>query len=123
MNFPDTEVSIIFDRPYEVAKFDEADKGYQFAKDRPSIKKPVGRRINVINENKPKCLWKFIQHCRYEDTLKKDKIKSHDIVYFQHTKNFGLVASKLAQQQYYLKEVDGPDEVVSYECFWELIPK
>ena len=65
MNFPDTEVSIIFDRPYDVATFQEGDIGYEFAKDRPNIKKPVGRRINVINENKPKCLWKFIQHCRY----------------------------------------------------------
>jgi len=103
MNFPDTEVSIIFDRPYEVAAFEKEDRGYDLAKERPSIKKPVGRRINVINENKPKCLWKFIQHCRYEDSLKKDKIKSHDIVYFQHTKYKGLVASTLAQQQYYLK--------------------
>ena len=49
MNFPDTDVSIIFDRPYEVAKLEPEDRGYQFEKDRPSIKKPVGRRINVIN--------------------------------------------------------------------------
>ena len=49
MNFPDTEVSIIFDRPYEVAKLEKEDRGYDFAKDRPSIKKPVGRRINVID--------------------------------------------------------------------------
>ena len=68
----------------------------------------------MINENKPKCLWKFIQHCRYEDSLKKDKIKSHDIVFFQHTKNKGLVASTLAQQQYYLKEISGADDAVSY---------
>ena len=40
MNFPDTEVSIIFDRPYDVATFQEGDIGYEFAKDRPNIKKP-----------------------------------------------------------------------------------
>ena len=48
------------------------------------------------------------------ESLKKDKIKSHDIVFFQHTKNLGLVASTLAQQQYYLKEISGSEEVVSY---------
>ena len=54
----------------------------------------------------------------------KDKIKSHDIVYFQHTKNQGLIASTLAQQRYYLKELkEDSDQGVSYECFWELIPK
>lgn len=119
MNFPDTEISIIFDRPYDVAKFSKEDSGYEYAENRPSIKKPIGRRINVINENKSKCLWKFIQHCRFEDSKKKEKIKSHDIVYFQHTKNKGLIASTLAQQKYYLKElkVKG-DQNVSYECFW-----
>jgi len=65
MNFPDTETSIIFDSPYEVATFQEGDEGYEYANCRPSIKKPKSRRINVINENKSKCLWKFIQHCRY----------------------------------------------------------
>ena len=56
--------------------------------------------------------------------MKKDKIKSHDIVYFQHTKEKGLIASTLAQQKYYLKELrSNTDEGVSYQCFWELIPK
>ena len=49
MNFPDTDVSIIFDRYFEVANFEKGDKGYEFAKDRPSTKKAVCRRINVIN--------------------------------------------------------------------------
>ena len=115
MNFPDTEVSIILDRQYEVVKFEKEDCGYQFEQNRPNIKKPKGRRINVINENKPKCLWKFIQHCRFEDTSKRDKIKSHDIVYFQHTKQKGLIASTLAQQKYYLKEIKvSSEETVSY---------
>ena len=84
----------------------------------------MSKRINVINENKSKCLWKFIQHCRFEDSKTKKKIKSHDIVYFQHTKNKGLIASTLANQRYYLKEFkDKNDQTVSYECFWELIPK
>jgi len=82
MNFPNTDSSIIFDRPYDVAKFEKEDPGYEYAENRPSIKKPVGRRINVINENKSKCLWKFIQHCRYADSNAKETIKSHDIVYF-----------------------------------------
>jgi len=28
MNFPDTDISIIFDRPYEIAKFERDDPGY-----------------------------------------------------------------------------------------------
>jgi len=45
-------------------------------------------------------------------------------VYFQHTKNKGLIASTLAQQKYYLKELkESTEQSVSYECFWELIPK
>jgi hypothetical protein len=45
-------------------------------------------------------------------------------VFFQHTKNKGLVASTLPDQKYYLKELQETNsEGPSYECFWELIPK
>lgn len=71
MNFPDADTPIVLDEPYDVIKFDEKDPGYTYAENRPNIKKPVKIRINVINENKSKCLWKFIQHCRYEDSMKK----------------------------------------------------
>jgi hypothetical protein len=50
------------------AKKDEYFKYYQ---ERPKIKKPSGVRIPIINENKSKCLWKFINHCSYTDYLTK----------------------------------------------------
>ena len=34
---------------------------------RPSIKKSNDKRVPVVNENKDKCYWKFIQHCSYEE--------------------------------------------------------
>lgn len=34
----------------------------------------------------------------------KEKIKSHDIVYFEHTKNKGCISSSLNGEAYYLKE-------------------
>jgi len=33
-----------------------------------------------------------------------EKIKSHDIVYFKHTRNEGCISSSLNGEQYYLKE-------------------
>ena len=62
------------------------------------------KRTSIINENKSKCLWKFIQHCTGEQFDQKNKIKSHDIVYFEHTKNKGCISSSLKGDQYYLKE-------------------
>lgn len=76
----------------------------------------------MINENKSKCLWKFIQHCSYEEYNEKQSIKPHDIVYFMHTKEKGLVSSTLDMPiKNYLKEHN--KKIVSYDCFWELIPK
>lgn len=81
----------------------------------------------MVNENRPKCLWKFILHCTYELSLRKDKIKSHEIVYFRHTRHGGLIASTLARQNYYLKEHTDIAQCgkcpESSECFWELVPK
>ena len=49
-------------------------------------------------------------------------IKSHDIVYIEHTKNQGYISSTLAEPVVnYLKETK--DTTLSYECLWELIPK
>jgi hypothetical protein len=70
------------------------------------IKKPNEKRISIINENKSKCLWKFIEHCTYEQYVNKEKIKSHDIVYFEHTKLKGCISSSLNGEQYYLKETN-----------------
>lgn len=66
-------------------------------------------------------MWKFIQHCSFDQFTSKSKIKSHDVVYFKHTKEGGLVSSTLSKPaQYYLKE---SGKGLYYECFWELIPK
>lgn len=48
-------------------------------------------------------------------------MKSHDIVYFEHTKKKGCISSSLAGDKYYLKETI--DQKQSFESFWELIPK
>lgn len=124
VNFPpDTNSATFLDIRGKVTEPKINDKEYKYFQKRPQIKQPIGVRIPIINENKSKCLWKFINHCSYNDYLSKEKIKSHDIVYFEHTKNKGLVASTLPDQKYYLKELQEPNgEGPSYECFWELIP-
>lgn len=66
-------------------------------------------------------MWKFIEHCTCEQYEQKNKIKSHDIVYFEHTKNKGCISSSLLGGRYYLKET--VDSKPSFESFWELIPK
>ena len=66
-------------------------------------------------------MWKFIEHCtgaQYDD---KKKIKSHDIVYFEHTRNKGCISSSLRGDKYFLKET--VDKKPSFESYWELIPK
>jgi len=82
----------------------EGDEGWEYVKNRPTIQKPEERRISIINENKSKCLWKFVQHCSFEQYENLEKIKSHDIVYFKHTRNEGCISSSLNGEQYYLKE-------------------
>jgi hypothetical protein len=44
----------------------ETDPGLEYIKARPKIKKPNEKRTAIINENKNKCYWKFIEHCTYE---------------------------------------------------------
>ena len=80
------------------------DIAYDYKNVRPAIKMAKEKRTSIINENKSKCLWKLIQHCTGEKYDQKNKIKSHDIVYFEHTKNKGCISSSLKGDQYYLKE-------------------
>lgn len=77
-----------------------------------------------MNENKAKCLWKFIEHCSYEEYNNKEKIKSHDLVYFQHTRKGqeSLISTEISNPlNCYLKQ--NAEGKLSYECIWELIPK
>jgi hypothetical protein len=56
--------------------------------------------------------------------MSKEKIKSHDIVYFKHTKKMeeSFVSASICKPLIsYLKQNEGGN--LSYECFWELIPK
>ena len=76
---------------------------FKYFQERPKIKKPIGVRIPIINEKNSKCLWKFIHHCSYNYYISKQQIKCHDIVYFQHISQKGLVASTLANKNYSLK--------------------
>lgn len=104
MNFSEFNIPIYLDIDEDLNPVPPGHPFYSFAAERPSIKKPEDKRIPIVNENKSKCLWKFIQHCSYDEYNSKNKIKSHDIVYFKHTKAGGLVSSTLAKPtKYYLK--------------------
>lgn len=70
------------DAKFEVAEAERGSVEESYVEKRPLIKKPVEKRIAIINENKSKCYWKFILHTPYENFEQKSKIKSHDIVYF-----------------------------------------
>ena len=103
-NFLESEDCIYLDSDERSVKLEEECDFKTFEKQRPLIKKPKNIRIPVINENKSKCLWKFIQHCSYNEYNEKNKIKSHDIVKFMHTKKKGLISSTLQSPNvYYLK--------------------
>lgn len=123
MNYSELNEPIYLDQDKDVGfSVPEDNEAFDYFKSRPSIKKPIGERISVINENKSKCLWKMILHCNYDQSLEKKNIISHDIVYFEHTRNGGLISSTLADPKSYLKEFNSGASL-SYECFWELTPK
>ena len=63
-------------------EIEPGDIAFEYRNVRPAIKMANEKRTSIINENKSKCLWKFIQHCTGEQFDQKNKIKSHDIVYF-----------------------------------------
>jgi hypothetical protein len=121
MNFAENDTPIKLDKDFEIAQAEKGSIEETYIQKRPFIKKPVETRISVINENKSKCYWKFILHTPYESFEQKGKIKSHDIVYFEHTKNKGLISSSLSGTDYYLKE--SPEHSLFFDCFWELIPQ
>ena len=106
-NFVEADTPIFLDDYFSHQEIPENHEFKPFEKQRPYIKKPKNMRVPIINENKSKCLWKFIQHCTSDEYQEKEKIKSHDIVYFEHTKKKGLVSSTLSEPiQYYLKECE-----------------
>ena len=124
MNFDEKEEPVALDIQEALQEIPESHPCRVFSDLRPSIKRPQNFRIAIINENKSKCLWKFIQHCTAEEYSNKEKIKSHDIVYFKHTKKDeeSLISTSISEPiKSYLKE--NPNSSLSYECFWELIPK
>ena len=105
MNFVLGDNVVYLDAPIPGEQPIEAgDVAYEYSRVRPAIKSANERRASIINENKSKCLWKFIEHCTAEQYDEKSKIKSHDIVYFEHTKNKGCISSSLSGDRYYLKE-------------------
>jgi hypothetical protein len=66
VNFPpDTESPAFLDKSFRLVEPGKKDPSHKYFQERPKIKKPNGVRISIINENKSKCLWKFISHCSY----------------------------------------------------------
>lgn len=59
MNFSQTDETIALDIQYGSEVY-QAEKCAKFISQRPSIKTPNDIRQFIINENKSKCLWKFI---------------------------------------------------------------
>lgn len=96
MNFVCNDSTIYLDAPIADEKPPgQGDPGWEYVKNRPAIKQANENRTSIINENKSKCLWKFIEHCKAEQFYDKEKIKSHDIVYFEHTRNKGCISCSL----------------------------
>lgn len=66
MNFDEKDKAIALDTEMKLNPLPESDPGLDYIKARPKIKKPNQKRTSIINENKNKCYWKFIEHCTYE---------------------------------------------------------
>lgn len=65
MNFSQSGEMIPLDIKYGSEVY-QPQKCGRFIAQRPSIKTPNDVRAYIINENKSKCLWKFIEHCSFE---------------------------------------------------------
>jgi hypothetical protein len=67
MNFVLGDNVVYLDSPIKDERsIEEGDVAFDYSKVRPAIKSANERRTSIINENKSKCLWKFIQHCTAE---------------------------------------------------------
>jgi hypothetical protein len=60
MNFSDANNPIYLDIDFNLRSVEPDHSFYEYSAQRPSIKKPEDVRISIVNENKSKCLWKFI---------------------------------------------------------------
>jgi len=117
MNFEEKNKEIYLDTKPTLNPLPEDDVlSISYLKNRPAIKTPNDIRTAIINENKSKNLWKFIEHCKADQYDNKEKIKSHDIVYFEHTKNKGCISSSLDGNNYYLKETI--DQKQTFDSYW-----
>jgi hypothetical protein len=68
MNFAENDTPVKLDIPFDVKSAEKGSIEETYIQKRPFIKKPVDKRIAVINENKSKCYWKFILHNAYENS-------------------------------------------------------
>jgi hypothetical protein len=104
VNFNDGSDYVFLDKEFERPEFKENDPALTYISVHPIIRIGYPPRINVVNQNKSKCLWKFILYEDFPSTADTATIKPHDIVYFEHTQNNGLLTSSVITQDATIKE-------------------
>ena len=102
VNFDDTGKEVFIDIDVKLIEFKVTDIAQKYI-NLPTIKKSKVKRVEVVNQNKSKTLWKILKHEDYESTKINDQIKDRDIVYFEHTKQKGLLCSSLKTYKTFLK--------------------
>jgi hypothetical protein len=104
VNFNEGTDFVFLDKEFEKPDFGLDDPALNYLHVQPSIKIDFPKRINVVNQNKSKCLWRFILYEDYPSTEDVKTIKPHDIVYFQRTHKSGLLTSSLTGLEVTIKQ-------------------
>lgn len=60
VNFNEGTDYVFLDKEFERLEFSEEDQALAYLSVQPRIKIGFPKRINVVNQNKSKCLWRFI---------------------------------------------------------------
>jgi hypothetical protein len=115
---------VFLDKEFGKPDFDERDPAITYTSIHPKIKIGYPSRINVVNQNKSKCLWKFVLYEDFLSTADTALIKPHDIVYFEHTQNNGLLTSSVTTLEATIKENKKcKEDITFYDSLWEMIPQ
>lgn len=124
VNFNDGTDYVFLDKDFpQLEEYGEEDPAVSYLAEQPLIKIASPKRINVVNQNKSKCLWRFILYEDYAGTEDLATIKPHDIVFFEHTNRRGLLTSSLIRLEVTIKENNQcKDDITFYDSLWEMIP-
>jgi hypothetical protein len=82
---------------------------------------PTTGRFLIINENIPKRVFKLVTHNEFEMKINKQRIRSHDIVYFIHTEKDQYVCPSNFTSQIFLKKRLGESDLEDiFDGLWEI---